>query len=118
MQNAKCKIQNAKWKTKNANAAQKAVVLSASRRFAFDTIAPRIRPICSPSFRSESSSSPDAIFSSIQILSQYTVSRASLSAISTYLMKSRLDEPAFASSRFAPIDVPDRKNWSTTEPMR
>src|SRR5688572_28322644 len=28
-------------------------------------------------------------------------------------MKSRFDEPAFASSRFAPMEVPDFSSWST-----
>jgi hypothetical protein len=41
------------------------------------------------------------------------VSLASRSDISTYRRKSRLDEPALASSRLAPIEVPDFKSCST-----
>jgi len=44
---------------------------------------------------------------------QYVASPASRREISTYLMNSRRDDPALASSRFAPTDVAAASNWST-----
>jgi hypothetical protein len=52
-----------------------------------------------------------AIFDALSNLSQYFVSRASLSAILYLCMKSALLSAAWASSTLAPIEVPERKTW-------
>jgi hypothetical protein len=80
---------------------------------ALTTIAARIRAICSPSPRRDFISSACPRPRARQILNQYTDSRASRNEISTYLEKSRLEDPALASSRLAPTAVPDFSNWST-----